>query len=490
MTCAVRIPSFVLPTVFAAVAFAAVLWITRPPGPGLDPDAMSYLGAAESFVSHGTLRIPSGDWGSPDGTAPLDHFPPGFSLAIAVPLALGAPPVQAARGVEAVAAGVTMGLAVWLVTAVAGMLGGVLAGATLLVSPGLVLDHLRVLSEPLFLLLLVVALALLLRRPDRPFIHGIVAALASLVRYAGAAVGGAAALWALSRPGTWQRRLGHAAVAVAPTLLAQAAWALRTRAESGTVRTLGINGGVGATIGEGLVTLEGWLVPNVTHAGWGAVAASMASVCAVLLLWRGARRNPPFFSLLATAAFCYLGLVLGSRLFADAGIPLDERILSPLLLLAVLGGSAAAGLLWNEARPVLRAAGALALVVWLGASAWRTAQVVRDARDGGWGYADQGWQASGIVRWLRLDGAHRPVFSNNTPDVWFASGERSWSVPQTLDTVEVAAFGRVLRERGGVLVGFARELYPMADPADLARALGLVVLARFDQATVWGPPAR
>jgi len=484
----VRLRLLALPIGFAVVAFAAVLWITRPPGPGLDPDAMSYLGAAESFVSHGTLRIPSADWDGPGGTTPLDHFPPGFSLAIAVPVAVGIPPVPAARGIEAVAAGLAMGLAVWLVTTVAGPVGGALTGTMLLVTPGLVLDHLRVLSEPLFLLLLVASLALMLRRSGRPLAYGIVAALTGLVRYAGVAMGGAAVLWAFSRPGTRRQRVRCAALAAAPTLLVQAAWALRTRAESGTVRTLGVNGDVGATLQEGLATLENWFAPNVAPAGLRAVLALLMAVLAVLLLWRGARRDRPLFTLLGIVALCYTGLVLASRLFADPGIPLDERLLSPLFVLASLGVSAAVGLLWRDARLPLRLAGALVLAMWLGASAWRTAVWVRDARDGGWGYAGEDWQASALVQWLRTDGARRPVFSNSPPDVWFANGRNSWKLPQTLDAAEVTAFGKVLRERRGVLVGFARENEPMAKPEELARALGLVVLARFDDATVWGPP--
>ena len=485
-----RIPSLVLPAGFAVAAFAAVLWVTRPPGPGLDPDAMSYLGAAQSFVSHGTFRVPSADWDSPDGTSPLAHFPPGFSLAVAAPMAFGAAPVQAARGTEAVAAALATGLAVWLVATVAGALGGALAGTMLVVTPGLALDHMRVLSEPLFLVLLVVSLTLMLRRPDRPLAYGVGAALAGLVRYAGAAVGAAGALWALRRPGTPRQRLGHAALAAAPTLLVQAAWALRTRAESGTVRTLGVNGDVGSTLREGLATLEDWLAPNVVPAGIRAVPALLVAVLAVLLLARGTRRERPLFSLLGLVALCYAGLVLASRLFADPGIPLDERLLSPLFLLAALGVATAVGLLWREARPALRASGALILAVWLGASAWRTARWVRDARDGGWGYAGAEWRASALVQWLRTDGTRRPLFTNSPPDVWFANGRDSWKLPQTLDAAEVAAFGKVFRERGGALVGFARENEPMADPANVARALGLVQLARFDDATVWGPPQR
>ena len=451
---------------------------------------MSYLGAAESFVSHGTLRIPSADWDDPGGTTALGHFPPGFSLAIAVPVAVGIPPVQAACVVEAVAAALTIGLAVWLVVFVAGPIGGVLAGTTLLVTPALALDHLRVLSEPLFLLLLVVSLALMLRRPDRPLAYGVVAALAGLVRYAGVAMGGAAVLWAVSRPGARRRRVRRAALAAAPTLLVQAAWALRTRAESGTVRTLGVNGDVGGTLQEGLATLENWLAPNVAPAGLRAVLALLLAVLAVLLLWRGARRDRPLFTLLGIVALCYTGLVLASRLFADPGIPFDERLLSPLFVLASLGVSAAVGLVWREARPALRPVGALVFVVWLGASAWRTAEIVRDARDGGWGYAGVDWRSSALVQWLRTDGTRRPVFSNSPPDVWFANGRNSWKLPQTLDAAEVTAFGQVLRERGGALVGFAREGEPLANPAEVARALGLVVLARFNGVTVWGPPPR
>ncbi|HEX5972669.1 MAG TPA: hypothetical protein VFY85_12135, partial [Gemmatimonadaceae bacterium] len=61
------------------LAFALVLAVTDPPGPGLDPDALSYMGAAESLVARGTYRIPTAPWTSADSTSPLAHFPPGFS---------------------------------------------------------------------------------------------------------------------------------------------------------------------------------------------------------------------------------------------------------------------------------------------------------------------------------------------------------------------------------------------------------------------------
>jgi hypothetical protein len=46
------------------VAFALVLEITVPPGPGLDPDALAYMGSAESFAQIGEFRAPTARWWS------------------------------------------------------------------------------------------------------------------------------------------------------------------------------------------------------------------------------------------------------------------------------------------------------------------------------------------------------------------------------------------------------------------------------------------
>ena len=42
-----------------AAAFALALAVTDPPGPGLDPDAMAYLGAAVSLARAGSYDVPA-----------------------------------------------------------------------------------------------------------------------------------------------------------------------------------------------------------------------------------------------------------------------------------------------------------------------------------------------------------------------------------------------------------------------------------------------
>jgi hypothetical protein len=480
-------PRVVLSTLFAGAAFAAVLWITRPPGPGLDPDAMSYLGAAQSFAQSGRFRIPAGSWESPDPTSALSHFPPGFSFVLAGPVALGADPIGAARVVEAVAAAATTAVATWLAASAAGVLGGALAGVFLLVTPAVALDHSRVLSEPLFLALSVLALLLMVRAPDRPLGYGSAAALASLVRYAGVAVSGAAALWALARPGPVRRRLAGAALALAPTALLQGAWTLRTHAQAASLRSFGLKGDLGPTLSEGWRTLTEWLAPGIAHPLLGPVVALAVIALVAVVIGRAFGRERPFLLAAGLVSACYAGVVLFSRLFADEGIPLDDRLLSPLFLLVSLGLAVAAASLWSASRSAMRWPAACALVVWMAASGWRTAAEVAEARDGGWGYGSVDWRTSDLVRWLRAEGASYALFSNNPADVWFATGRRSWNLPETSDPDSVAAFGAVLRQRHGVVIGFEDPLEEMVRPEELSGLLALPIIARLDGAAVWGP---
>lgn len=489
-----------LAVLLGAVACYGVLAVTEPPGPGLDPDTMSYLGAAESLVRHGTLRIPAAHWPSTDSTEALGHFPPGYPILIAVPVAFGAPPAQAARGIEAAAAFVTVALAVWLVGAIAGSGTGALAGVVLIVSPSFAFDHWQVVSEPLCLVLLMGTLALM-TYSSRPWTYGLAAAAAGFVRYAAVASTGAVALWAYAMGGSRRERLRRAAVAAAPSVIVQTLWVLRSAAEAGEVRRFGLRGGLGATFRELLATLGSWLAPAVPGA-WlrGGVAVAVGAV-ALGVLVRETRRprdedaeakaapaRRRFLAAAALLAGCYAAFVIFSRLFVDATIPFDVRILSPFIVIAEVAAVTALAVAWRGWRMPWRAATAVAALAWIGGSALATVQAVRDALDGGWGYASDETRSSRLGAWLRTEGAGRAIFSNNTASAWFFTHRPSRDMPQTLEDDSVAAFGRVLRAERGVLVQFPFDLAPAAPPDSLANRLGLIEMARFPDGAVWAPP--
>jgi hypothetical protein len=477
-----------LAALLGVAAAALSLRVTTPPGPGLDPDAMQYLGAAESLVEHGTLRIPAAEWDDADSTSDLLHFPPGYPLLIAPGVAAGLGSAQSARLVQAAAAGFLLALAFWLVGDVAGVAGGLLAALVLLVTPAMASDHVRILSEPPFLALLVATLMLMARLPEGALACGLASAAAGLVRYAGFSLSGAAALVALWRGGPgWRARMRAAALVALPGVLAQGAWSLRARLGGGSVRTLALNAGLEEALREGWHTLLGWLAPMVPGSPAQLAVAAVVVVVAVALVARAVPKAPAFFASVGISALCFAGLVLVSRAVADPGIPFDERMLSPLMVLASLAVAASAALVLPRSGRGSRAVATLALVAWIGASAAASVRFVRMARDGGWGYAGTEWRSSALVRWLRTEGAGRTLFTNNLAGVWFFTHRPSRGLPGSYDPGGVARFGGVMRSARGAVVAFEDGYDTAVAPDSLARLLGLRTVLRTDDGTVFGP---
>lgn len=136
----------------AALVMLAMLFITQAHGLGLTPDALSYLGAADSLAHGAALRVPIADWNETQSSAPLRHFPPLFSALLAVPIALGLDATDAARWLQALLAGAMMGLACQLTRSVcpaaAARAALPLTAAPLLVTPAWNGDAVLLLSEP------------------------------------------------------------------------------------------------------------------------------------------------------------------------------------------------------------------------------------------------------------------------------------------------------------------------------------------------------
>jgi hypothetical protein len=510
-------------------AFALVLAVTDPPGPGLDPDALSYFGAAESLVAHGEYRIPTAAWTSADSTSSLAHFPPGYSTALAIPAALGMAPPQAARLVDALAAGVTIATLALLVGAATPPITGALLALALLAMPAMAEVHLSALSEPLFLALLALTLAAMVRVPDRPLRAGIPAALASTVRYAGAALVGAVVLWQLARRSPLRERVRRAVVASLPALVLQGVWVVRTRLAAGgagAIREFALYGDLGPTLREGGATLRDWLVPNpatdadtgaavaMPYHGWIALAAGVVLVALVVAGARraraeargsaqhvgradggdirdiGAERALAWRLLRACALLlvCYSAMIVVSRLIADAAIPFDNRILSPFLLLAATGVATAIGCWWQGTRSVsARIVVVVALLGWWTASAGVTHDDASFALDHGSDFAGEEWRRSPVLEWARTEGASHPLYTNWPAAVYFHLHRPSRELPARDETDALAAFVDTLRRRDGRVLMFGAESPGQVTPTMLMAQHGLRVVVRLDDGVVLAP---
>ena len=508
-TGAIRRIAAILPAaLLGIVAFTLVLIITEPPGPGLDPDALHYMGAAESLASSLSYRVPTAIWSSADSTMPLAHFPPGFSTALALPVRLGMPPMQAARLVNALAAGVTVAVLVFLVSGATTPLAGILLAVALFGMNAMHEVHVSVLSEPLFLACLALTLAAMTCAPARPLRAGIPAALAALTRYAGAALVGAVVLWQLvpvQGRVPLALRLRRAALALLPALLLQGTWVLRTRHTAGAkaIRRFAVyTRDLDATLWRGGVTLRDWLVPDpdswnepVSHRGALALAAAVVLLALAL---GGARRawtnraapddahaeapRVDAWRLLVACGVllaCYLGMILVSRLLADPAIPLDERILAPALLLVMVMAATTLALWWDAPRSTLaRIAVCGALLGWFAASASATNVDAYYALTHGSDFAGEEWRRSELLEWARTQGARHPLYSNWPAAVYFHLHRPARDVPRYDDPAGLAAFADTLRAHDGRVLAFDVAAKDCATSRMLTQLPGLHVVAR------------
>jgi hypothetical protein len=503
-----------LSLVMASVAFSAVLWVSEPPGPGLQEVSAAYLGAAASLVEGRGYRVPTARWDSPDSTSPLARYAPGFPTAVALPLALGFPPAQSARLVEALSAFVTMAVVVAMAGDAVGMGAAAMLAIALLVMPVMVNVHLMVLSEPLFLSLVALTLATMVGAPDTPLAAGVCAAGALAVRYVGAGVVAGVVVWALMSNRTATTRVRRAGLALLPTALLGVGWLVAARASAGAVfHRLGVYGGLPGALADGGGTVARWLVPTAHDAGWAWLPALAAAGVVIALTTAGAARARRLWQLLpqdlpmqsstnvpqlfaarllgagAVLGVSYAAVLLGARLFGEGSFTFDARLLSPLFLIASLTFVVAAATWWRSAGRTPRLGLTLALLAWGAASLAASRTLVRESLTDGADLARDSWRRSALLEWVRSDGAHRPLYSNWPSLPYFYLDRPARGVPTSGDAATLRAFGDSVAAHDGVVLVFAVDnpAYTRAD--SLVAASGLGVLAEWPEGRVLGRAA-
>jgi len=484
-------------------AFALELIITRPPALGLSGDSAAYVQAARSFASSATLLAPNLDWQSPDSLEPLSWVPPGYPLAIAVPVRLGLAPLAGARLVQAAAAAVTVAMIFWLVSGVVGFWAGVGVAVGIVLTPAVVYAHQYLMSEPLFIACVVVSLALMVLRPDKPLWYGLSAAAACAVRYAGLPLVAVVTVWALLCEGSITRRIGRAITAVLPATLMLGWWFLRTVHMTGgsrAIRQPGIFGGTVKTFEQGLGTAVRWLAPGLRH---DALRAAIALLGSVALAWICGstisslrRRGWPIApdqatttqrTILATGAtwLMYALFVLVARIFGDPAIQFDDRIFSPGVICLEIGIGVAIAVWWQTRNGRQRALVAAALCVWGLLSLRLSATNVLGALRRGSLYTERDHAESPAIRWVHDEGFSYALFTNAPATLYFNAARLAPGLPAAWDVSLLRAFRDTLVTRRGAVIVFDYPSGKVAAATALVHALQLTPVKQFPDATVW-----
>jgi hypothetical protein len=488
--------------VLAVVAALLVAAGTRPPGPSLYGDSAGYLGAAQSLAGNATLRVPFAPYSSPDSTGPLSQWPPGYPALLAAAMRVGGvSAIESARIVDIVAAACTIGLVVLIVGSAAGPAWGVLAALAVAVTTSVVGTHLEVLSEPPFIALAMLTLALLVWRPERPLAAGLAAAAGVLVRYAGLGLAGGVALWALLRPGSLSARVRRAVIGVAPGVIVYVLWSAGR-----SVRVIHLDRQPAATVRRFAGSAMSWLAPSYVGEGrWADMARLglkgvlvIAIVALVVALVKSPRRSAALT--VATAAAILAGGVGGLLLVArllESSVAFYDRMLAPVHALLTVALIAALAAWWEGASGTGRRIAGGLVCAWLLVSAGTSVRLIREARAQGLDHTRIGMAPSPVWAWVRDSAAGRPLYTNDPAEVYFQTGRPSRGLPWVMTADSVRAVCAALARRPGLIVwvvGYTAEglVYPelvdvAVTPARLERAVPLHVVARFRDAMVWAP---
>lgn len=410
---------------------------------GLAPDSATYIGAARSLLAGEGYALPSiaaGVW------VPVVHFPPLYSALIAVLCGFGGDPFAVVRALHLVLFAANVALAGGLlIAAVPGSrwLPGV-AAAAIALAPGMLWIHAVALSEPLFILIAFSSLGLLAVHLETRQLSALVAAaalagLACLTRYVGVSLLGVGLLLLLLRDLPWRRRVGEAAAFVAISASPMAAWMLRNVLVSGTVtdRSVVFHPLGSDQLRAAFQTLGSWLQFE-THAG----IAAAAGIAFGFGAWQCARdrrleisKSPALTRVLLVFVGAYLGLLVVSISFLDAGTPLNSRILSPvfvaLWILALLAVSR-----WMRRRPSRAVASLLGLLAaaLLAAYGWHSETWSRErAEQGGILYGSVAWQRSATIEVVRELPKHVQIYTNGVDAVRLLAGRPTRVIPRLLD---------------------------------------------------------
>ncbi len=508
--------------VIAALGAAAIVLCT---GRGLmvNVDSAIYMGAARSLSAGQGYRMEvfAGE------SKPLTRFPPLTSVVLAAPAALGLDLLTAGRWLDALLLAGSAMLVGWLVYRHTGERALAVLGAALAATGSpMIAMHTALLSEPLFVFLVLLGILLLdghLRGPRTSLLLGSAAAfaLALLTRWPAAPFIGAGGLVILLwGRGKVARRLWEAVLFGVVAALPTALWTVRNMTVGGSVaeRRFVFHPLTAGRLNQGLTTVASWVMPRAwARAAWGRwfVPAALVGLtvwgCVLLRRARadrsdgppGAVRRPPY--LLLAVSVAYLAFLAVSLSFFDAMTPLSDRILIPVYLTGVVLVLWLAKLIVVSVcrEPRRRAAiFGICAVCALVAVPQGVNHFVKRSRDGA-GYTRRGWRESPTLEAALAMARSVPVYANDAAAFYVLGGVLAHRVPRAVDPVstlpnpsyrdDMASMVKDAREHGAVIVLFRDHKARQAAPPQELHMHGatMELLHGFPDGAIYGivPPA-
>jgi hypothetical protein len=504
------------------LAAALALWASTPYGLGLVNDTASYVGGADNLLRGCFGPLASGN----DEIKPITHFPPLFSLLLAG-LGLTGLNLLAAGKLAVVALfGANVALTGALAYRVSRSPGAALLAALLLAASDLLLEvHAYLLSEPLFLALMLLAMLGFVdyyetRAPGKLALAGLALSAAYLTRYAAislvaAAVAAVILLW-LARPGEYEvrrfpaRALAGMLAAVIIGYLLAGTYTFSASGELGN-RSLAWHPISSAQLLDMHKNLLSWLAPDdlllaLPIAGQALSLVSLLVVPGLLAfagynLWRLYRRAKPArvtpalagALLLALHVLFYLAFLVISISLFDASTPLNARILAPAFVALIILFAAGLAWLWQRAGKALwRALIALAVValaLFTLKDGWDESRYLRQD---GLGFANRGWSESPAIAAIKTL-PDVTLYSDRPAALYLLAGRNAYVALSPIDPVTMqprADYQQALEEMQSAVREGRAMLVLFSEPGEAqsfaALTSGLPLVADYGNVIIYG----
>jgi hypothetical protein len=476
--------------VFAAILGIALIIHATNYGPWVFSDSSTYIWTAINLADGKGLVIqnPSG------GYDPLTWHPPLFSLLLSIPIALGADALQSVRWINALSFGITIflsGFATWRYTH--SFLATLSVTGLTVFAMDLIYVFSGAMSECIFFVLGFGALILLVEaiqsnsKTGLMILAGILAGLSYLARYTGLAfVGVTILIPMLFLPGSFWKRLRTMLPAGVPAVIIPAAWSVFVYLNNRTI------GGRSILAGENIrlnltdyiqnfwEVVTGWIPfilrgNHILPAEW-KFGLGMLIVWVVLVIgWQSYRKKTSqsaqrvhiiWLSTIGLFFAAYLGFHILSYIFSSAAPEVDRRLLSPLLLSAILLLGAIFSLPRHISIKGFRLFEGLFLVYAIISILYFHGSLrlfLYEQHHYGMGYTSKRWEDSDLVREaIHLD-ANTLMASNNEEILFFHSGR----FPYALDLPQAAQGEMGLPANEAYLVLFRQDaVYFFGDQGD------------------------
>jgi 4-amino-4-deoxy-L-arabinose transferase-like glycosyltransferase len=504
-----------------AVVCLVVFLLVTAKGIGATRDSATYIGAARNLLDGKGLSVSAGN----GDALPLTHFPPLYPIVLYGISCFGLDPLTGARFLGALLLLTNILLVGFLIHKFSrgSILAAFLGSFTVLFSIDILTAHTIVFSEPLFIFLLLLGLYAMVNylESDRYWfliLSSLSVALAFLTRYMGISliVTGVIALLAISSKPRY-RKIRDAVLFLAITLLPSLIWIIRNLvvADNAVNRELVFHPINLSHIKSASYVVSTWIFP-VSRIVDGAennnlliyiflglgTAAAVVIACFVLRSKHGVNgeegsgynhegKKTTFVYIFGYFIIIYAICAVLSISFIDAEVKLDDRILAPIFILAVVISYSLLGSAWrskavsSRTNIFLFATLAMFILIYLVSG---TIWISRTCKEGQ-GYISKTWEDSQLIALVDTLPEGTTIYSNEPYAIYIITGRPASSIPSRIDAralrdndqylSELAAMREQLLRNSGYVIYFSK-LWPAYMPREeeIVSQIGLDVVMR------------